>query len=42
MPPIEGEGARIGALIALTEVAVLAFAKGQTGPNRFGPDPKTR
>jgi uncharacterized membrane protein YhaH (DUF805 family) len=40
LPPIEGEAARIGGLVALAEIGILAFMKGQPGANRFGPDPK--
>lgn len=41
-PPINGESARVAGLVALVQVFVLSFVKGNKGPNRFGPDPKER
>jgi uncharacterized membrane protein YhaH (DUF805 family) len=40
-PPVQDGSARIGAIIGLVQFLVLAVAKGQKGPNRFGPDPRT-
>ncbi|MCQ8184414.1 DUF805 domain-containing protein [Parvularcula maris] len=40
LPTVEGDSARIAGLIALIQIAVLAFVPGQSNANRFGPNPK--